>query len=554
MRNLRSFAKQSESERSPSIGRRPSFHFIRNTLISCTALVWFWTAIGQSVQPYSKTFYYSGQPSNTLNSTKACLKTDQGLYLVIGNANNAIGQYFTVVKIDNAGNSLNQISIQHPVHRILVYPTNAIIEDSKGDIVVATTIGRVTENPYDGFLAKLTPDLDTLWTRTYDLPPTLAGCPADTFVGNYFTAIRQTPDGGYIIAGNYRLNCQPGTISDRACLLKVDTAGEVEWWQVYPNHHSIFDVEVAPDSGFVFLEVDDPGFRITKANKYGNLLWQSVLDNTHTHKFGQDVEFVNDSIVAIAGIYVYDDTPAIRLRGIDFYLFNVKSKSILSAHSYIPYTSIRCATLHQNLKLQPLDDGFIIAATGTVVAPDSSQTQHKGVLFKLDNNGDSVWVRYYQYGDFHDQCQFNDVLVMDDGGFLAVGFHFPWTVNAGAWLVRTDSNGYAPGAYPTGIFKPEPMVSELKLYPNPSSGISWLELDAHSLPHSSRLRSASLNSGGQASTLKLFNINGKLVQSTPLPPGTQVQEINTQNLPSGLYLVNLVFEDGKVFSGKLVVR
>jgi hypothetical protein len=175
-------------------------------------------------------------------------------------------------------------------------------------------------------------------------------------------------------------------------------------------------------------------------------------------------------------------------------------------------------------------------------------------LFKLDNNGDSVWVRYYQYGDFHDQCQFNDVLVMDDGGFLAVGFHFPWTVNAGAWLVRTDSNGYAPGAYPTGIFKPEPMVSELKLYPNPSSGISWLELDAHSLPHSSRLRSASLNSGGQASTLKLFNINGKLVQSTPLPPGTQVQEINTQNLPSGLYLVNLVFEDGKVFSGKLVVR
>jgi hypothetical protein len=33
-----------------------------------------------------------------------------------------------------------------------------------------------------------------------------------------------------------------------------------------------------------------------------------------------------------------------------------------------------------------------------------------------------------------------------------------------------------------------------------------------------------------------------------------VQEINTQNLPSGLYLVNLILEDGKVFSGKLVVE
>jgi len=460
---------------------------------------------------------------------------------VIGNANNAIGQYFTVVEIDSAGNSLNQISIQHPVHRNFAYPTNIVIEDSRGDILVVTTIGRVTANPYDGFLTKFTPDLDTLWTRTYDLPPTLAGCPADTFVGNYFTAIRQCPDGGYIIAGNYRLNCQPGTISDRACLLKVDSAGAVEWWQVYPNHHSIFDIEVAPDSGFVFLEVDDPGFRITKTDKKGDLQWQSVLDNTHTHMLGQDVEFISDSLIVVVGQYEYDNSSYLGNHGIDFFLFNTKTQSVLTSKYYKPYSSIRCATLHQNLKLQKLDDGFIIAATGTVVAPDSSQTQHKGVLFKLDNNGDSVWVKYYQYGDFSHQCQFNDVQAMEDGGFLAVGYHFPGTVNAGAWLVRTDSNGYAPGAYPTGIFKPEPIVSELKLYPNPTSGISWLELDKKDLPHSS-------------SPLQLFNINGKLLQTTILPPGKQVQEINTQNLPPGLYLVNLVFEDGKVFSGKLLVE
>jgi len=397
------------------------------------------------------------------------------------------------------------------------------------------------ENPFDGYLVKLTPDLDTLWTRTYDLPPTLAGCPADTFVGNYFTAIRQCPDGGYIIAGNYRLNCQPGTISDRACLLKVDTAGAVQWWQVYPNLHSIFDIEVASDSGFVFLEVDDPGFRITKADKDGNLQWQSVLDSTHTHMLGQDVEFISDSMIVVVGQYEYDNSSFLGSHGIDFFLFNTKTQSVLTSRYYKPYSSIRCATLHQNLKLQPLDDGFIIAATGDVVAPDSSQTQHKGVLFKLDNNGDSVWVKYYQYGDFHDQCQFNDVLLMEDGGFLAVGYHFPWTHNAGAWLVRTDSNGYAPGAYPTGIFKPEPMVSELKLSPNPTSGISWMELDVKDLPHS-------------RSTLKLFNINGMLVQTTTLALGTQLQEINTQNLPSGLYLVNLIFEDGKVFSGKLVME
>ena len=525
MRNSPSFAKLYGSKRSPSNGRRPFTLCLRIVLLSCIALRWFGSISAQSVQPFSKTFYYSGQPANTLNWGEASLQTTHGIYLVIGNANNAIGQYFTVVKIDSTGNSLKQISIHHPVHRNFTYPTNIIIEDSNGDILVVTTIGRVTENPYDGFLTKLTPDLDTLWTRTYDLPPTLAGCPADTFVGNYFTAIRQCPDGGYIIAGNYRLNCQPGTISDRACLLKVDTAGEVEWWQVYPNHARIFDVEVTPDSGFVFLHSKAPGYDIVKLDKLGNIMWDYSLDHTFNHMITQDLELINDSIIAIVGSHLYDQTSYLGSRGISFFLFNINHISLISSRYFELYSSVMCATIHQNLKLQPLDDGFIIAATGFIVSPDSSQTRYKGVLFKLSNNGDSVWVRYYQYGDFIHECQFNDVQVMEDGGFLAVGYHFPGTVNAGAWLVLTDSNGYAPGAYPTGIFKPEPIVSELKLYPNPTRGITWLEL-----PECSKQE--------DAISIEIININGTLVQSKAVPINNRNARLDLQHLPSGVYILS----------------
>jgi hypothetical protein len=495
--------------------------------------------LGQTDTTFNQTFYYLGTPATTAHSTENILSIEGRKYLFMVNANSS-SQFQSVIEIDDNGQEINSLSIHRDGRLLIAFPANAAISNIEGDILFVYGDKTNGPNPFDGYLTKLTPDLDTLWTKTYDLPPTLAGCPADTFVGNYFTAIRQTPDGGYIIAGNYRLNCQPGTISDRACLLKVDTAGEVEWWQVYPGNNMIFDIEPTEDSGYVFLNANNNGLEVVITNQYGVVTGGGGLDNTYGHTQAHDLELINDSILAIAGHYVYDNTTFLGRQGLDFFLFNINTQSIISSHYYKPFSSIRSATIHQNLKLQPLNDGFIIAATGFVVSPDSSQTRYKGVLFKLNNNGDSVWVKYYQYGDFGHECQFNDVLVMEDGGFLAVGYHFPGTVNAGAWLVRTDSNGYAPGAYPTGIFKPEPMVSELKLYPNPTSGISWLELDVKHLPHSS-------------STLKLFNMAGVLVQTITLPPGTQVQEINTQNLPSGLYLVNLVFEDGKVFSGKLVV-
>ena len=490
---------------------------------------------------YNIAEHYIGSANSTWHNCENILSANGRFYLFMVNVSQTEGQYQSIVEIDEYGQMLNSISLKTQPPASFAYPGNAVITNRAGDILFVFCVSNNGPNPFDGYLVKLTPDLDTLWAKQYDLPAILAGCPADTFVRNYFTAIRQTPDGGYIIAGNYRLNCQPGTISDRACLLKVDAAGEVEWWQVYPNHARIFDVEVAPDSGFVFLWTKVPGLDITKTDKNGSIKWHSTLDNTYIHFPGQGIEVISDSIVAIVGQHEYDNTSYLGSQGIDFFLFNINTKSLVTSHYYKLYSSIRGATLHQNFKLQPLDDGFIIAATAAVVAPDSSETEYKGVLFKLDENGDSVWAKYYQYGAFGDQCQFNDLLVMDDGGYLAVGYHFPWTQNAGAWLVRTDSNGYAPGAYPTGIFKPEPMVSELKLYPNPTSGISWLELDAHSLSNSS-------------STLKLFNMAGVLVQTYTLPPRTRIQEIDTQSLRSGLYLVSLVFEDGKAFSGKLVVE
>jgi len=164
----------------------------------------------------------------------------------------------------------------------------------------------------------------------------------------------------------------------------------------------------------------------------------------------------------------------------------------------------------------------------------------KGVLFRLNSNGDSLWSRYYGYGGFRDDCQFNDVLLTDDGGFLAAGFHFPWdgSYNAGAWLVKTDSLGYAPGSTPTGLEKPPTLVSSFNIYPNPAADHTLIKLDG----------------AGQAATLNLLDMSGRIVFSHHLAPHSKEYQLNTSKLKSGIYLVNLIYESGQVVTTKLVVR
>lgn len=509
--------------------------------ISIFIFLLHWACIhSQSDTTYSRIFYYVGGSSTTLNGVSDIFRLGNRTYLVLTNGD-VQQQFHTIVEIDEFGNALNQMSLYYPGGDLIIYPGSSVLVDSDSNIVIVSSVSVLGPDPIDGYIAKLTKDLDTIWTHTYTIPPLLAGCPADTVVGNYFTAVRQAPDGGYIIPGGYRLNCQYGTIYDRACLFKINTAGYTEWWQVYPNHITSFEIEMTSDSGFIFLEAKNPGLSLIKVDKSGDYQWSASLDNTYLHKLGQGIEIVNDSMVAIAGNHVYNTSTSLGYSGIDFFIFNLNSKTVVASHYYEPYMTVRTALLHQNLKLQIVDDGYIIAATAMVLSPDSIDAGHKGIIMKLGPQGDSIWTRYYTYGDFEDVCQFNDVMVMDDGGFLVAGFYFPWTSNYAAWLVRTDSNGYAPGSYPTGIEKPIPMPSSFSLYPNPTDDRVWVDV-------------GSANGSVHSGKVSIMDCNSNEVRSLSFKGSSNRFELNTSGLSSGLYLVSVILENGQIITKKLIVK
>jgi hypothetical protein len=52
-------------------------------------------------------------------------------------------------------------------------------------------------------------------------------------------------------------------------------------------------------------------------------------------------------------------------------------------------------------------------------------------------------------------------------------------------------------------------------------------------------------------TIQLFDANGKLIQRIQIPRGQQIFKLNTANLSSGLYSIQLM-EDGKLYSIKLI--
>lgn len=497
---------------------------------------------GQNVDTYSKTFSYLGQASNTLNQIETSLYVDGRIILVVTAVNDSLGQFLNVVEVDSLGNALNITKISHSCRILYTLPDNSVIHDCDGNFVVVSNAVYLQENPSDGYLVKLNSNLDTLWTKTYDLPPQLAGCPSDTFVKNNFNAIKQCANGDYIIVGSYRLNCQSSSFSDRTYLLRVDKNGGVKWWKTYPNVSGAYDIELSDDDGFFVAAVFySNSLSLVKLDSLGNILWQ-IPFNTQTHPSGPfEIESLDDSMMIVAsGLWIdlIDYRSSFVLSKI-----NYSSQQILFEKVFQLYYTYECYSVHQDVSLAITENqDIIIGGNAYVINPENTAGGFKGFIFKLDSDGDSIWTKYYSYGDFEDNGQFNDIQLMEDGGFLATGFSEPWgvSINASAWIVRTDSNGYAPGAYPTGIYKPEPIVSYLRIYPNPSKDVSWVDLDI--LPDNT-----------SSGILSIFDMAGNLMKTEEYFPDTQGHKINTNELKPGLYLVSILLEDGRSYQTKLIV-
>jgi len=493
--------------------------------------------IGQGTEYFNKIL---SSVSGT-STIRTIVKADSGYFLELDNIlpGQTIG-HNQFMMINTQGVIIDSVSYPDNYKFTAVFPGNTALRTNSGNYLVATS--RI-DNANAGYcvLVCMDQNLDTLWTRTFTHPDTLAAAQPGAYVYLVQTAIRQTWDGGFIIAGNYSKNCNQNQM--RSYLLKTDSMGVMQWIKKYDNVPSLFALRIAPDSGYIFPTSYNGYLSVVKTDPLGNIQWNVKVNSNSNPSYPMDLAFQDDTNLVVVSTYWYD--MVYYKRAITVAKVNLITQTKVFEKNYYLYHNFKCHSLHQSVTLETLKDKSFVIASTTQLANPFSDNPHKGVMMKLTPNGDSVWARYYSYGAFTDVGQFERMILTDDGGFLAVGYYYPFPPPAGTgsrpWIVKMDSLGCdTPGCHLISIEERVLSIQELEVFPNPFSEIMHMVLPER-------------YSGGK---LVMYDVQGRKAAETEVPAhwGQQNFAVQTNLMKPGIYLLELTDRDGRVWRRKAVKK
>ncbi|MGB2989941.1 MAG: dockerin type I repeat-containing protein [Candidatus Zixiibacteriota bacterium] len=239
---------------------------------------------------------------------------------------------------------------------------------------------------------------DTIWTRTY----------GDT-AWEYSIDVRQTADGGYAVVGSRRI--RPG-IWD-VYLIKTDSTGGLQWSKTYGGNRDDrgSSVQQTPDGGYIIAGYCGyAGFSgyivcLIKTDPEGDTLWTRTY-----YPEGSLSSQVWDCVLTRDGGYILAGRSFNQAINSDVYLIKT------DAEGDTIWTRIYGgAPWEIGVAVRPTyDGGYIVAG----ISPDSASGRNDVWLIKTDSKGDTLWTRIYG-GSGGDSP--GDVLQASDGGYLVVG-------------------------------------------------------------------------------------------------------------------------------------
>jgi hypothetical protein len=170
----------------------------------------------------------------------------------------------------------------------------SVQQTADGGYIVAGSIKFSGLNNYDVYLIKTDSLGDTLWTRTYGDDSSDAGMD-----------VRQTTDGGYIVVG-YTVSYGSGK-SD-VYLIKTDSVGDTLWTKTFGG--SGWDwgwsVRQTTDGGYIIAGYTDPynagpyDVYLIKTDSLGDMLWTKTFGGSESD-YGESVQQTTDGGYIVAG-------------------------------------------------------------------------------------------------------------------------------------------------------------------------------------------------------------------------------------------------------------
>jgi hypothetical protein len=253
---------------------------------------------------------------------------------------------------------------------------------------------------------------------------------------------KQTPDGGYVICGE-----TSSTPSVDAFVIKTDADGVQEWVQTYGGTGNDYSIAIDrhPVGGWYMggqygTAFGNPDMWVQALNDTGEVVWSRVWGSPYRDTNAHLTTASDGHVLVGSGWGMSSSNTQFRL-----YLAKVSSSD-----GELIWSSTFGGTMVNTtfLVVQEVEPAGDLVAVGQA----TPQGATSGVLLRTTSEGDSLWMRYYQYHDAlvtNGQGQLRDVQPTPDGGFIAVGMAFPGgPYSQDVWVIKTDSMGcLEPGCH-----------------------------------------------------------------------------------------------------------
>jgi hypothetical protein len=272
----------------------------------------------------------------------------------------------------------------------------------------------------DVYLIKTDSKGNLLWQKTF------GGSSND-----YGYSVQRTSDGGYIIAGEtWSFNNPKGDVY----LIKTDPNGNQEWQKTFGGSGSDWgsSVRQTADGGYIIAGTTDyfgvwnDDVYIIKTNSEGELKWQRIFGGTNSD-WGNSVQQTYDGGYIIAG-----NTYSFGAGDADVYLIKTDSGGNLKWQKTFGGSGFDWGRSVQ----QTTDGGFIIAGSTFSFGDPYYEDIY---LIKTDPNGNLLWQK--TFGGKDDDWGLS-VQQASDGGYIIAGTTGSFGAGYGdVYLIKTDPNG-----------------------------------------------------------------------------------------------------------------
>ncbi len=443
---------------------------------------------------------------------------DANNYYALGVYNSSLGQFPFIIKINQFGQILNKELFIDTSFSYAPYPYNSFVK-TNNNLLFCSPKWNNTIGTLGTVICVDKNTLDTVWTKTYTHPDTVIAQTA-TDVFSVLTSIKATPDGGYILTGNYNKDCITGNL--RSFLMKIDSVGNVLWRRVYGDLSYVFSIELVPNNGYSFInKYGGTSFILT--DSVGNIILNKSANNLIGRATSGSLKYLGNNQFIVSTPFMYNIDITNPLFGVNVFKISISTQQILWDKTYILFKDFDCISLHQAMGVEALANGDII------ISGTANNFGHDAVILKLNSNGDSLWCKSYDFEPDPYDCQLNDLIVTTDGGFMGVGF---WSDQSGpgwtAWMFKTDANGVV------GWEEHPKTESTYKamIYPNPAINFVTLKYDCRyaNMNYNITDMSGKTLLSGELKTIANAESNEELLDLGSLSPGSYTLEVRAKGL------------------------